>query len=161
MWNWLFWALKKGRPSAGGSHMSGVWGRKKPRQRFWVLTFCFGQSALSSTGLVYPSHRRQALLCCYYPTTEKSYENKNVLDSWQCFFNVWVCLSWKQIQVQNKIFFSRSRRRALHFFYIIKEITVPYNLLISTLTIRQGWVAVHLESKKAWNRRKKTTSNLD
>jgi len=84
MWNWLFWALSK---------------------RFWVLTCCFGQSALSSTGFVYPSHRRQALLCCYYPTTEKSYENKNVLDSWQCFFNVCVCLSWKQIQVQNKIFF--------------------------------------------------------
>ena len=26
--------LKKGRPSAGGSHMSGVWGRDKPRQAF-------------------------------------------------------------------------------------------------------------------------------
>jgi len=24
----------KGRPSAGGSHMSGVWGREKPRQAF-------------------------------------------------------------------------------------------------------------------------------
>jgi len=24
--------VKKGKPSAGGSHMSGVWGRKKPRQ---------------------------------------------------------------------------------------------------------------------------------
>jgi len=23
---------KKSRPSAGGSHMSGVWGREKPRQ---------------------------------------------------------------------------------------------------------------------------------
>jgi len=23
-----------GRPSAGGSHMSGVWGREKPRQAF-------------------------------------------------------------------------------------------------------------------------------
>ena len=26
--------VKKGRPSAGGSHMSGVWGREKPRQAF-------------------------------------------------------------------------------------------------------------------------------
>jgi len=25
---------KKGRPSARGSHMSGVWGREKPRQAF-------------------------------------------------------------------------------------------------------------------------------
>jgi len=24
--------VKKGRPSAGGSHMSGVWGREKSRQ---------------------------------------------------------------------------------------------------------------------------------
>jgi len=24
----------KGRPGAGGSHMSGVWGREKPRQAF-------------------------------------------------------------------------------------------------------------------------------
>jgi len=26
--------IEKGRPSAGGSHMSGVWGREKPRQAF-------------------------------------------------------------------------------------------------------------------------------
>jgi len=26
--------IKKGRPSAGGSYMSGVWGRDKPRQTF-------------------------------------------------------------------------------------------------------------------------------
>ena len=27
-------SCQKGRPSAGGSHMSGVWGREKPRQAF-------------------------------------------------------------------------------------------------------------------------------
>jgi len=34
---------KKGRPSAGGSHMSGVWERKKPRQAF-PRTIC-GEAA--------------------------------------------------------------------------------------------------------------------
>jgi len=33
----------KGRPSAGGSHMSGVWGREKPRQAF-PLQIC-GEAA--------------------------------------------------------------------------------------------------------------------
>ena len=38
-WTWVVWVRpwptkKGGRPSAGGSHMSGVWGREKPRQAF-------------------------------------------------------------------------------------------------------------------------------
>jgi hypothetical protein len=40
--------LKRGRPSAGGSHVSGVWGRDKPRQAFP------------------PQNLRR---CCFEPTT--------------------------------------------------------------------------------------------